>query len=53
MKGGLMGEVITELQTASFQQLLTEEKVRERYMTTTIQHAKAGAGLLDFGNRNK
>lgn len=53
MKVELLQSEIKILQDVAFQQLLTDERIRERLIQNETRKARAGAGLLDFSNRNK
>lgn len=53
LKVEMLQKEMKSLQDVAFQQLLTDERIRDRLIQNETQKARAGAGLLDFGNRNK
>ena len=53
MKVEMLQSEMKNLQQIAFEQLLTDERLRERLILTQTQKARASAGLMDFGNVNK
>ena len=53
MKVSLLQSEMKTLQDIAFEQLMTDERIRDRMILEMKQKARAEAGLLDFGNRNK
>jgi muramidase (phage lysozyme)/DNA-directed RNA polymerase subunit F len=53
MKVEMLQSEMKILQDVAFQQLLTDERIRERLIQNETRKARAGAGLMDFSNRNK